>query len=375
MMNSRNKSIIFLYPTLKVGGAERMLQRLINGLAEDWHCTVAYLEQETKAPLVEFSPQVKLIRLPVRRTRYAHLSVLKLLRAEKPDIVFSSWSRTNLLLLSIQSLLTDKTKVLIREPNLPSFMLSKLSWSFVYELLYKKLYRNAAAIICQSELMKEELAQYYAVPATKLHVLHNMLPVAEIQARAEESELEIKLQSMDIVSCGRLTTQKGYDNLIASFSLIRQRYPAARLIIFGEAYGSDNQRGALENQIAEMGLTGSVFLPGNIANPFKYMHRCAVFVSSSRWEGLPNAVLEAMACGASIVATNCPGATGEIIEHGNNGWLVAPNSISGMSEAVCNVLSGQWRIDSNHVQQCAMKYDTSNCLPKFNELFNLQLVP
>ena len=96
------KSILFLYPTLRVGGAERMLQRLVNGLSETWDCSVAYFDQGDVQNTIEFAPAVKLIRLPVERTRYAHLTVLLLLWKMPTDIVFSSWSRTNLLLLSIK---------------------------------------------------------------------------------------------------------------------------------------------------------------------------------------------------------------------------------------------------------------------------------
>ena len=360
------KKILFLIPTLKVGGAERMIQRIIFGLCQTWDCSVVYLDQEQSVEKIDFPSNVTLIKLPVKKTRYAHFSVLKVIKNMRPDIVFSSWSRSNLLLLSIKWFLPKKTNIVIREPNLPSFSLPVFQQRKIYELLYKILYRKANLIICQSKQMKLELITFFTVPESKLHIIHNMLPIADIQAKADEGNLEIDVYSSDVIACGRLEYQKGFDILIESFVDVIKLNPSARLIIFGEG----KERNNLETTIDKFGLQGSVLMPGSIKNPFKYMKRCGVYVSSSRWEGLPNAVLEAMACGANIVASDCPGATNEIIKHGKNGWLVSVNDTNGLSKGINNVFSGEWYLNTISIRESAKQFDVDNILPKYTDLLN-----
>jgi glycosyltransferase involved in cell wall biosynthesis len=228
-------------------------------------------------------------------------------------------------------------------------------------------------IICQSQLMQDELQRFFSVPADRLKVLHNMLPVEDIITKANEPITELNLQPFDILTCGRLVPQKGFDILIESFFVVKQRHPSARLVILGEGLGIQNQRNILEAKVAALGLEKAVLMPGHNANPYKFMSRSAVFVSSSRWEGLPNAVLEAMACGATVVATDCPGATGEIIEHGKNGWLVPPENVPALADAIDNVLSGNWKLNADIVREQAKHFDISNILPKFDLLLSEQL--
>ena len=168
--------------------------------------------------------------------------------------------------------------------------------------------------------------------------------------------------------------QKGFDILIESFFYVKQRHPSARLVILGEGLGIQNQRNILEAKVAALGLEKAVLMPGHDDNPYKFMSRCAVFVSSSRWEGLPNAVLEAMACGATLVATDCPGATEEeSIEHGKNGWLVPTEDVLALADAIDKVLSGNWKLNADIVREQAKQFDISNILPKFDLLLSEQL--
>jgi len=132
-----------------------------------------------------------------------------------------------------------------------------------------------------------------------------------------------------IMAMGRLHPQKGFDILIEAYSksIIKEYY---RLFIFGEG----KQRELLEKQIKKSELTDKVVLKGLIDNPYKYLGRAEIFILSSRYEGFPNVLIEALACNASVISTNCPTGPSEIIEDEVNGLLIKSESIEELTKAL-----------------------------------------
>jgi glycosyltransferase involved in cell wall biosynthesis len=132
---------------------------------------------------------------------------------------------------------------------------------------------------------------------------------------------------------GRLCPQKGFDVLLEAFALVSASLPSARLVILGK--GTD--RGDLVRQAAALGIADRVDFPGWLPNPYALLSRATVFAMSSRYEGFPNALLEAMACGVPAIATDCPSGPSEILE-GKVGILVPMNDAKMLSDAVRKVL-------------------------------------
>ena len=141
-----------------------------------------------------------------------------------------------------------------------------------------------------------------------------------------------------VLSVGRLTAtnQKDFPTLIEAFAQVRQIRPA-RLLILGEG----EQRPKLEAMVKQLGLEQDVILPGFVENPYPYMARAALFVLSSRWEGLPGALIEALYCGAPVVATDCPSGPREILAGGQHGRLVPVGAVSEMAKAIEESLDGE----------------------------------
>jgi glycosyltransferase involved in cell wall biosynthesis len=139
-----------------------------------------------------------------------------------------------------------------------------------------------------------------------------------------------------ILAVGRLTKQKDFPTLIRSFAQVRQNVPA-RLLILGEGVDRDE----LEALVRQLGLQDDVSLPGFVDNPYAYMHRAGLFVLSSRWEGLPTVLIEALYCGRPVIATDCPSGPREILANGRFGALVPVGDVEALSRAIVDGLAGK----------------------------------
>jgi glycosyltransferase involved in cell wall biosynthesis len=136
-----------------------------------------------------------------------------------------------------------------------------------------------------------------------------------------------------IVAMGRMRHQKGFDLLLKAFASCSN--PEWRLVIFGEG----QERKGFELLIRELGLEGKVFMPGVVKDSMSLLKQADLFVMSSRFEGFPNALLEAMACGLPVISFDCPSGPGEIIRNGVDGLLVAPEDVNAMADAMKRLMA------------------------------------
>jgi glycosyltransferase involved in cell wall biosynthesis len=144
-----------------------------------------------------------------------------------------------------------------------------------------------------------------------------------------------------VVAVGRLARQKGADVLLRAFARLRTERPGAQLWILGE--GED--RAMLGRLAEELGLAGAAHFQGVVSNPFPFVARSDVFVSAARYEGVSNAVLEALVCGTPVVATACPSGIDEVVEEGRNGWLVPPEDDAALASALLRALGAGPALD------------------------------
>ena len=202
--------------------------------------------------------------------------------------------------------------------------------------MMKWLYPHADVVVGVSEGVSVDLEQYLGLTPGKVRTVYN--PVIDDKtidlAKTPLAHPWFQPDSPPVfLGVGRFSEQKDFLNLINAFALVRTQRPA-RLIILGEG----DSRGELEAAIEQHGLTGDVSLPGFVHNPYAYMYNASAFVLSSRWEGLPTVLIEAMACGCPVVATDCPSGPAEILAAGKYGLLVPIENAVALGNAMLQTL-------------------------------------
>ncbi len=199
-------------------------------------------------------------------------------------------------------------------------------------------YRHASGLIANSQGVADSLKWLLGADCPPLCVIPNPLDLARLQRLAAAPVTHPWFQSRGqplIVGCGRLVAVKDFAGLIDAVAKLRCHHSNARLVIFGEG----RQRAALQRHIRRQGLTDVVDLPGFTDNFFAHVSRADLFVLSSRYEGSPNVLIEALACGAPCVATDCRSGPAEILEQGRYGQLVPVGDRAALAEAMAATLA------------------------------------
>jgi len=189
-------------------------------------------------------------------------------------------------------------------------------------------------------------------------------PVAPSPSHGQDENAHLSAKS--IVAVGRLHQQKGFDVLIEAFSKCVRKHPGWRLVIFGEG----PEREMLESLVSRLGLEGKVSLPGRVRNPERVIGAAEIFVLSSRYEGFPNALLEAMTCGLPVIATDCHSGPAEIIRDGEDGLLVPvedSGTISGVLIRLMDDPDERNRLGGN-ARTSVERFSLPNVMEKWEDL-------
>jgi glycosyltransferase involved in cell wall biosynthesis len=256
------------------------------------------------------------------------------LRRSRPDALIAAKTHTNLVAIWARRLAGVPTRLLVSQHSMLSEEVAgpevrKWRWRHAARLVARS-YPLADAIVAVSDAAADDLAESAGVPRRAIATVHNPVDVRRIAERMREPVAHPWFSAGGppvVLGAGRLRESKDFPTLLRAFALVRRARPA-RLAILGEG----PERDALVALARRLGVGEDLWMPGFVDNPFAYMARAGVFALSSRHEALGNVLVEALACGCPVVATDCPGGVGEILEGGAAGRLVAvgdPEALAG----------------------------------------------
>lgn len=340
MSYQRKVDIALFVPSLRGGGAERVMLNLARGFSEQGYKVDLVLQRAEGPFLSEVPDKVRIVDLKAKRMALALFPLISYLRRERPRSLLSAMTHTNITALLAKRLARVETHVVVSEHNTMSITShkSKTLRSRLLPLMAKRLYYWADAVVAVSRGVADDLANFLKFPRERIRVIYNPVITPEILEKAKEPLEHPWFKPGEppvILGVGALTDQKDFPTLIRAFALVRKEHPV-RLMILGE--GEDRPK--LEALVRKMGLENDVSLPGFVYNPYKYMKRAAVFVLSSKWEGLPTVLIEALAIGTPVVSTDCPSGPREILENGRHGTLVPVGRVEELAKAILEILKG-----------------------------------
>ena len=322
--------LAIVLPSARGGGAERVLLNLLQTFKRDLFDLHLILIENSGSYLDLVPQDVRLHTLGCDRVTKAMARLAILLRKLRPTVIMSSMGHLNLALLLIRPFLSKRTRVLVRESNMPSMSFASGAKFTFFRLLYPLLYPSADCIVCPGKAIKNELKRKFRINENKMVVIVNPVLVDDIRSKMLSNQNLLGEGSTHLVASGSLTRQKGFDLLITAMKKLWEIRTDVHLTIIGEG----PEKNSLRDQIVALHLENVVTLGGFQANPYPFFHYADLFVLSSRWEGLPNVVLESLACGTPVIAFNCPGSVSEIFDDPSQGALVPPEDIEALVKAI-----------------------------------------
>jgi len=340
-MPDNSKLLAIFLPDLVVGGAERSMLKLADGIASRGYAVDLLLAHADGPFLSEVPDSVHLVDLGAKRVVSSLPALVRYLRREKPFSLLSVL-HANIVALWGWRIAGVPTRVVVSERNTLSVEALNYASDMRMKLMPKLVhtfYPWAKSVVAVSNGVANDLVSVVNLRSECIKVIYNPIITPEFISKTKESidhPWFLPGEPPVVLSVGRLTAQKGFDILVNAFSKVRQLIHS-RLMILGEG----EEREKIENLVKQLGLEQDVCLPGFVQNPYPFMVKSKVFVLSSRWEGLPGVLIEALYCGPPLVSTDCPSGAREVLADGKYGRLVPVDDVDAMAQAMVDGLMGK----------------------------------
>lgn len=315
-----------------------MMVTLANEFAERGYRVDLVLTQAEGPYMSEVAHNVRVVDLGKSRVLTSLLPLAGYLRRERPDAMLSALNHANVIAILARYLSRTHVRLLVSERA--NFSVSSANMKPLQAALRRTIianaYPQADGIIAVSEGVADDLAKSTGLDRATISVVYNPVVTQELLRKSRKTPSHpwfVAGEPPVIIAAGRLAKQKDFSTLLKAFSIVRQKR-IARLVILGEG----ELKHELNNLANVLGIQSDIDFPGFVENPFSYLSRSSLFVLSSGWEGLPNVLIQAMACGVPVVSTDCPSGPREILADGQWGRLVEVGNAEEMAQAMAETL-------------------------------------
>lgn len=351
------------------GGVERMMINLMKGfIARNY--AIDLVLAKAKGSFIDMIPaEINLIRLGTSHTYTSLFALMRYLKSSRPSVMLVAKHRAGLVAAWARRLTGIPNHLVLRLGTTLSAALQGKSksrhnsWYMTMRIFYPWIDK----VIAVSQGVANDIIKITALPSDRIEVIHNPVITPEFDMLAHEPVTHPWFQPGSapvIMGIGRLTFQKDFPTLIEAFAKVHHEIPC-RLVILGEG----KERFQYESLATELGIADSIDFPGFVANPYAYLSRASLFVLSSRWEGSPNALTEAMALGIPVVATDCPSGPREILHNGDLGKLVAIGDVDALAQAMIDTIKNP--PSASRLQAAVSSYTIETSTSKYLEALEL----
>ena len=359
---SKPKLALFV-PNLDGGGAERMMVNLAGGFAKRGF-KVDLVLATARGRYLDLVPEtVNVTDLEAKGVTASLPKLVHYLRQHRPYSLLTTLEHASVVALWARRLSMVQTRVVVRLSNMLFLAPSVCFKTKALRRAVKLFYPWADSFIAGSEGVAVNVQQFTRVPEAKVHTIYNPVVTDDLRLRARELPEHPWFTSGAppvVLGVGRLEGQKDFVTLVRAFAQVRRTRPV-RLVILGEG----GKRPELEALVAQLGLGEDVLLPGFVDNPFAYMAHADTFVLSSRYEGLPGVLIQAMACGCKIVSTDCPSGPREILRDGSLGRLVPVGDVTALAGAISETLVQEKTYQSRELRERAADFSEEKTVPQY----------
>lgn len=356
--------IVFIIPSFRGGGAERATITIADELNKLEEFEVSLVSVSAGGPLRSLASNLQIIDLKKTRARKALFSLRRELKKAKPDVVLSVLPQANILHMLVDLCTTKTWKSICMLQNYYKKIIERENK--IIRFLFTNSLRFADYVIAASRGVADDMKKTVNMGSEKVKAIYNPVDVEKVIETSKDDVVEnIFSHSPVLIGVGRLEKQKGFCYFIEALPEIKKKYPDAQIVLLG--------KGSLENELKkkarELRIEDCVHFLGFVDNPYKYMRAADVFVLSSLWEGFGLVLVEALATGTSVVATNCPHGPTEILKEGEFGRLVSPGGSKSLAVGVIQSLESK-KLTTKKLEERARYFSPQKVSSEYKKLID-----
>lgn len=362
--------ITLISSSLDIGGAERVMSIIANyWAARGWQITSLTFDDASTPPFYDLDKRIEHRSLGINLRPGYNIASLKhnlrqisLLKSaivdSQPQLVISFGNKVNI--LTLLACWQVKVPTIVCEHVYPEFNGLNRIWQFLQDWTY----RRASLITVQTH---SALAFFPSDKGYKTCVIPNPVSIPQ----SEEIASQLYTDDRHILAVGKLTEQKGFDLLIKAFEQVCDTHPEWTLTILGEG----DMRVELEELCTDLQISDRVFMPGTVKNIDAHLRKADIFALSSRYEGFPVTLCEAMACGVPVIATDCLSGPREIVHNGVDGMLVVPDNVDALAVGLDLLMSDPVKRQyfSHHAPQVTNRFGIEKVMGLWNNAIKMAM--